>query len=420
MNYSDLLASPQAQLLKLERVKRKSALARWFNSRPLHTAQQTIYEHPARFRVVACGRRFGKTELGRRASVEVAVHGGYVWWVSPTYPMAQDVWQQLSMETRDIRTDLNKSEREIRFEGGGRLRVLSGDTPDRLRGAGLDFLVIDEAAFCDEMVWQVLRPALADPGKQGRALFLSTPRGRNWFWRLYGDGIDPQKEDWASWRMPSYKNPFFLSSETESARRDMPERMFKQEIEAEFLDDYGAVFRNVAACIVPTPAPHTDVVIGVDWGKSNDYTVLTAIDRKTLRVLEIDRFNQISWGLQRGRLEQMARKYNPSLILAESNSIGEPNIEELMRMGLPVQGFQTTGSTKPALIDGLALAFEQQAIGIPDDPVLINELQAYEMERLPSGNWRYSAPDGGHDDMVISLALAYRAASTSHLQLWIF
>lgn len=420
MNYSDLLASPQAQLVKLERVKRRSALKRWFDSRPLHEAQQAIYDNPSRFRVVACGRRFGKTELGRRESVEVAVHGGYVWWVSPTYPMAQDVWQQLSTETRDIRIDLNKSEHEIRFEGGGRLRVLSGDNPDRLRGAGLDFLVIDEAAFCNEMVWQVLRPALADPGKQGRALFLSTPRGRNWFWRLYADGLDSLKEEWASWRMPSYKNPFFLPSETEAARRDMPQRMFTQEIEAEFLEDYGTVFRGITECIKPAPESHDRVVMGIDWGRANDFTVLTVMDGITRTVLEVDRFNQINWSIQRGRVKALADKWQPMTILAEENSIGQPNIEALQAEGLPVQPFVTTSASKGQLIDDLALAFEQQTIGIPNDPVLINELQAYEMERLPSGVFRYSAPSGGHDDMVMSLALAYRAASTSRLQLWIF
>lgn len=412
MTYSDLLASPQAQLLKLEKARQKSALRRWFNSRPLHEAQYRIYKNRARFRVVACGRRFGKTELGRREAVEVATHGGYVWWISPTYPMSQDVWAQLNIETKDIRTGLNKSEREIRFEGGGKLRVLSGDDPDKLRGAGLDYLVIDEAAFCGEGVWQVLRPALAD--KQGRALFLSTPQGHNWFWRVYQAGLDPLKPEWASWRMPSMNNPFLPPSEIEAARRDMPERMFKQEIEAEFLEDGGAVFRNIDQCIKTPPEKSQvkSVVIGVDFARSQDFTVLTALDEASKCVLEIDRFNEVNWSVQRGRIQAMVQRWPTRLVVAESNSIGEPNIELLQNEGMKIQGFQTTASTKQPLIDALALAIENQQIGLVDNPVLINELQSYEMERTPSGNWRYSAPDGGHDDCVISLALAWYATNS--------
>lgn len=418
MNYSDLQASPQAQLFKLERVRRKSALQRWFQSRPLHPAQREIYENNSRFRVVACGRRFGKTELGRREAVEVAVYGGYVWWVSPSYKMAQDVWKQLTNETRDIRTGMVKSEHEIHFDGGGSVRVQSGDNPDGLRGAGLDFLVVDEAAFCSEDVWHVLRPSLSD--KQGRALFLSTPRGRNWFWRVYQDGLDHLKAEWAGWRMPSQRNPYLAASEIEAAKQEMPERMFQQEYLAEFLEDYGTVFRNVTACLMEhKPTTWGRTVMGIDWGKSNDFTVITVMDRETRQVIEIDRFNEIGWHLQRGRIRALADKYHPDLILAERNSIGDPNIEELQRDGLPVEGFDTTAQTKAPLIDDLALALEQQTIGIPDHPVLIGELQAYEMERLPSGKFRYGAPEGTHDDCVIALALALRAASVSKIQLWI-
>jgi hypothetical protein len=124
-------------------------------------------------------------------------------------------------------------------------------------------------------------------------------------------------------------------------------------------------------------------------------------------MVDMDRFNQIDWQLQRGRVKAMADKWRARTILAESNSIGEPNIEALRDMGLCVDSFATTPASKPGLIDALALAIENKEIGILDDPVLISELQAYEMERLPGGSFRYSAPEGGHDDTVIGLALAW-------------
>jgi phage terminase large subunit-like protein len=159
--------------------------------------------------------------------------------------------------------------------------------------------------------------------------------------------------------------------------------------------------------------------IGVDWGKSNDYTVLTVMDIAERRMVAMDRFNRIDYTVQRGRLEAMAGRYNPSVILAESNSMGEPIIEQLQRDGLPVRGFQTTNATKAQAIEALALAFERGDIAILNDPVLVGELQAYEMERLPSGMVRYGAPEGMHDDTVMSLALAWQAIETSGpLLLW--
>ena len=155
-------------------------------------------------------------------------------------------------------------------------------------------------------------------------------------------------------------------------------------------------------------------VMGVDWGKSNDFTVLSVVNETTRQQVYLDRFNQISWALQRGRLMALQERFKCRLILAELNSIGEPNVEQLRSDGLPIEGFQTTLSTKTPLIDGLSLAIEQEAITLLDDPIQVHELQSYEMNRLPSGIFRYSAPDGGHDDTVIALALAVRASIISN------
>ncbi len=91
--------------------------------------------------------------------------------------------------------------------------------------------------------------------------------------------------------------------------------------------------------------------------------------------------------------------------------MGQPLIEQLQRDGLPVVPFMTTNATKAQIIDALALAFERGDIRILADPVQVAELQAYEMERLPSGLMRYGAPEGMHDDTVMALALAWHAVS---------
>jgi hypothetical protein len=127
----------------------------------------------------------------------------------------------------------------------------------------------------------------------------------------------------------------------------------------------------------------------------------------------VDRFNQIDYALQTQRLKVLRDRYQPGVIIAESNAMGEPLVEQLWRDGLPVQPFTTTNATKAQIIDGLSMAFERGEITILNDDILINELQAYEMTRLPSGLFRYSAPEGMHDDCVMSLALAWAGVQDS-------
>jgi len=374
-----------------------------------HPGQAIILNHSARFRVVACGRRFGKTALAKLDVMITANDGGAAWWVLPTLPMAQAVWDDLTaLVGQDAQID--RSNKQILFPNGGVIAIKSAYEPDRLRGAGLDSVVIDEAAYCDEAVWAALRPSLSD--RQGRALLLSTPRGRNWFWRLYQKGADPLEPDWVAWRMPTEANPFIPLAEIQTARQDLPMRQFSQEYRAAFLEDYGSVFRNVRACLRP-PAKKLNepICFGVDWGRVNDYTAVVVLGMESRQVLAVDRFNQINWSVQRGRLLRLAKRWQPKLILAESNSIGGVNIEALREAGLPVQAFTTTHSSKNRLIDALTLAIENQAVGLIDDAVLLNELHAYTIERLPGGDFRYTAPAGGHDDTVIALALALHAAT---------
>lgn len=386
-----------------------------------HPGQALILNHPARFRVVACGRRFGKTEAAKLDLMITAFDGGVAWWVLPTYTMAQEVWGSLLLMLEPLAESVDRSSRQIYFANGGQIAVRSGHEPDRLRGTGLDSVVIDEAAYCHEEVWHAIRPALSDRqsvdyqgnSTRGRALLLSTPRGRNWFWEKYQMGMNPDEPDWVSWRMPTRANPLIPREEVESARRDMPERQFREEYAAEFLDDYGTVFRGVRECVVGEYVgnrPNEPLCFGIDWGRMDDYTAVVVMGMISRRVYAVTRFRGELWAVQRDKIKALVEKWRPQTIVAESNSIGGPNIELLMADGLPVQPFTTTAANKTRLIDTLALALESRGVGLPDDAVLVGELMAYEMTRTPTGDYRYSAPPGGHDDTVMALALALHAA----------
>ena len=335
--------------------------------------------------------------------------------MAPSYPVAAVCWRGIkALATQIPNISIRHTDKLITLPSGGEVQVRSADNPDSLRGEGLDFCVMDECAFIKESAWnEALRPALSD--RLGKALFISTPKGRNWFWRLWMLGNSGTDDEWRSWRFPTSNNPFIASTEIDAAQSNLPERIFQQEYLAEFIDDAGGIFRGVMAAATATAqeqaVPDHSYIMGVDWGKHNDYTVLTVVDSTTNEVVYLDRFSQIDYTTQLGRLDAAFVRFRPEQIIAERNSMGEPLVEQLFMRGYPVQPFTTTNASKAEAVDALALASEKGEIQIPNDPALIGELQAFEATRLPSGMLRYAAPEGMHDDMVISLALAWQGVA---------
>ena len=120
----------------------------------LHNGQQQVWDEKVRFRVLACGRRWGKTRLGSLMCVATALHGGRAWWVAPSYPVSAVGWRgikELSQQLPGV--DIRRVDRLITMPGGGTVQVRSADNPDSLRGEGLDFVVLDECAFIKEAAW---------------------------------------------------------------------------------------------------------------------------------------------------------------------------------------------------------------------------------------------------------------------------
>jgi len=355
---------------------------------------------------------WGKTRLGAALCIATALRGGTAWWVAPSYKTAAAGWRIIRWLARQIDgVEIRLGDRMVTMPGGGWVQVRSADDPDSLRGEGLDLVVLDECAFMRESAWtESLRPSLSD--REGKALFISTPKGRNWFFYRWQAG-NLGEDEWASWNFPTGDNPYINPAEIEKAKAGLPDRIFRQEYLAEFIDDAGGVFRGVVQAMTATEqtkaiAEH-GYIFGVDWGKSADFTVITVVDAKLRAVVAMDRFNQIDYSLQRARLGVLYEQFQPEQIIAESNSMGEPIIEQLRQDGLPVVPFLTTNASKTQAIEALALAIERQDISLIPDETLIAELQAYEAKRLPSGLLRYTAPEGMHDDCVMSLALAWQA-----------
>jgi hypothetical protein len=385
----------------------------------LHPSQRKVVNEAKRFNVVDCGRRFGKTMLGMNRAKQTLRQGLPVGWFAPTYKLVTEVWAEMRRDLRDEMTGLgNKTEMRLELTNGAIFEMWTLDNPDAGRSRKYARVIVDEAAMVKNLMdaWTAsIRPTLTD--LKGDAWFLSTPKGRNAFWQLYQLGVDSQHPDWACWQMPTVMNPYIDPVEIEAARQMLPERIFLQEYLAEFLEDGGGVFRRVMEAATATPEDRGKegkrYLYGVDWGKHQDFTTIVVIDPERRRMVACDRFNQIDYVLQVGRLHAMCNRFKPMAIHAEKNSIGEPIIERLQRDGLPVKPFTTTNASKAEIIEGLSLAFERGEIEIVNDPILIGELLAYDAERLPSGMLRYGAPEGMHDDYVMGLALAWHGCMNS-------
>lgn len=389
----------------------------------LHEAQREIVgdglDKPPRFRVVICGRRFGKSKLAVAEIARLALTTGKPYaYFAPTYRYLAPMWRAFKQTLAPAIRLKNENERTLELIGGGVIECWSLDNPDAARGRAYAGIVIDEAALVKDgdYVWQAtLRPTLVD--HQGWALFISTPRGRNYLYQLYRLGVDPEQTDWAAFRYPTSANPYVPEGEIEAAREALPERLFRQEFLAEWLDDEASVFRNVDAAAVLEAAHPRDLpadaqcIMGVDWARKEDYTVATVLDSHNRRQVFMDRFNRIAWTQQVKRIVEIAKAYNVKRLLYDATGVGDA-VSALLgqQTDLPcaTEGIQITAQNKASMIESLAIAIERGELKLLKNPYQLSELKAFEMDRLPSGRYRYGAPSGMHDDTVMALAIAWQ------------
>lgn len=386
-----------------------------------HAGQLPVHKSKARFKVVPCGRRFGKTLLGCNELAKFSCEhskklGG---WVAPTYRQTKIAYGLLKTALKPIIAHTSDSELIIELVNGSRMMFCSSDNYDALRGFGIHFLVLDECADVNEKAWtEVLRPTLSDT--RGKALFLGTPKGRNFFYTLYQRGLDPEYPDWESFTAPTSANPYIPRSEIEAAKSELPEMVYQQEYLAVFLAESAGVFTGIDACVAGEfvePQKDCSYVIGWDVAKYKDYSVLTVINTSTMHVDYWERSNQVDYTVQLGKVVMLAEKYNHAYVLQDSTGVGDPLLEQLQRRGLRADGYLFTNASKKILIETLAVGLQHGSLTFPDLPILIQELRQMEYTMTPSRLVQYSAPQGAHDDTVMSLALAYYAAASPRVPL---
>lgn len=226
-----------------DRVALQETPETWRFDLRFHPAQQAIWEDPARFKVVAAGRRFGKTTLAMAFALVVATSrpNALVLWAAPNHDTARKAMRaMLRLIPRRYR-EANRTTQEIFLSTGGIIMFRSAERFDNLRGDGLDAAVCDEAAFMPEAAWtQAIRPALSD--KKGVALLISTFDGENWFWHAYRRAIEPKNVLWQGWTFTTLDNPYIDPQEVEDAKATLPREVFLQEFMASPMAFAGAVF----------------------------------------------------------------------------------------------------------------------------------------------------------------------------------
>lgn len=404
-----------------------------------HSKQAAFLNSPAKRKAIVAGRRGGKTTGTGILGVEKMLSGGRVLQAAPTADQTDRFWdvcinaldeliqarivyknetkRVLEFRSRQFRvepTKLRHGETEIEVPEFPRIRTKTAWDAQTLRGDYADVLILEEYSYMDKSAWdEVGAPMLLD--NNGDAVFIFTPNRRNHAHALYTRALADTTGRWGAWHFTSHDNPHLDEQALFEITADLTEDAYKQEIMAEFLENSGAVFRNIPACCIlepGSPEDHKDheLVAGVDWGKVEDYTVISIGCRNCRQEVAIDRFHGIEYRLARQRIKVLADRWGVYDILAESNAMGTPIIEEMQYAGLPVRAFATTASSKPPLIENLALTLEREEVHFLADPVAKAELEAYEMRTSANtGRATYSAPEGVHDDTVIARALMCQA-----------
>ena len=234
--------------------------------------QQEVFKDETRFKVVAAGRRCGKSRLSAVTLLIEALNcpvGSAVMYIAPTLGMARTIMYDLLLDLgKPVIKSAHVNNLEITLVNGRKIMLRGADNPDSLRGVSLTYVVLDECAFIKEDTWQkIIRAALSD--KKGRALFISTPSGRNWFYDIFNLGKEGEDEEWKSWHKTTADNETIDPKEIEAAKRTLSSFAFKQEYLSSF-DTTGAdVFKHEWIKREPEPK-NGSYVVAIDLAGFQD------------------------------------------------------------------------------------------------------------------------------------------------------
>ena len=382
-----------------------------------HPAQRQmidgILNSKAKYHVACVGRQFGKSLMAMNLVLYWAINDSpcRILWVSPVYSQTDKVQKELmqAIGGSGIVESCNYSSSEIKLKNGSVILFRSAERYDNIRGLTMDRGVLDEAAFMKDEAWrEAIRPVFM-VSRNAKILFVSTPKGKNWFYDLYQLGISEDNPQYAAYTGSSYDTPYIDKQEIEDAKKTLPENVFQQEYLARFIDAGGEVFSNLDKnTFTHYTQPIGKVFCGVDLGKQEDFTVATFID-STGKVVDIYRANAQEWTKMTQEIIKRAQRWNAT-VMVECNSIGDVIFEQIKKQWSNTHPFTTSSKSKQEIIEGLILDMNETVIRIPSRELfthLWDELTVFTYEYNPkTRSLRYGHPTGLHDDTVLSLAIA--------------
>lgn len=363
------------------------------------------------FIVSVLGRQFGKTTLAENLAIYWALNSPdrIVYWVSPTDSQAQKVYKEIIhaiFESGVIKSKkMPRGDTEIVFKNNSKILFRSAASEDSLRGQSVDYMILDEAAFIKrDTVEMILLPMLNVRGK--KCLFISTPKGKNYLYEYFMKG--QTEASWKSLRYSTLQSPLANAQLIDMFKKTLPEKLFKQEIEAEFIDS-SSVFNNISEllCLEPHNEPQsgTKYFAGIDIGFINDASVLSILDDFG-NLVKYYRWTDLESPELIQEILKLNAKWRFESITIETNNQGLTIYQELKRKMSNLNEFNTNSKTKPEIINRLIHLFNMKEIKLVNDEYLRIELEGFIFKQNDLGNIKFMADYGFYDDVVMSLAIA--------------
>lgn len=374
-----------------------------------------IISSSAMYHVICSGRQNGKSYLCKQLLLYFAINNPQwqIMYVSMTYSQTNKLYKEIlnAIKPSGVIAYTNSKENSIVLVNGSEIYFKSYNNADAIRGYSLDLLIIDEAAYCKDEDWNaVFRPTLAVRGK--KCVLCSTPRGRNWFYTLFQYGIDDENHNFKSYKATYKDNPFANADEINSAKKQLPEKIFQSEYLAEFVDGSLSVFDGVSDC-VNNELPTGKKYAAIDVGRQNDYTVLTVMSGGN--VIYIGRWRNQTWETITNNIIVQLRCYQPISCWVEVNGIGDVFVEMLQTalqtpmnadIRTKIKPWVTSNQSKNNAVEQLISDFQTRSINIPNNDDLLFELNNFECSFSKTNRAIcYSGRQGVHDDCVMSLAI---------------
>ncbi|WP_316797311.1 terminase large subunit domain-containing protein [Pedobacter agri] len=373
-----------------------------------HASQLKVLNSPKRFVTLLAGRRFGKSAISACISISNAANQRYVAYVTPTYALAKIFFEEILELMPNGLVTSNKTDLTITFLGGGYIQFFTGERLDLFRSRKFHYVIVDEAAFIPDLEngWlKAIRPTLTD--YQGKALFISTPKGKDYFYQLYNKGLDELETDWVSFHFSTFDNPHISLAEIETARLELPEAVFNQEYLAIAGESTSTIVatKYIVAGTLKELSTEPTAVYGIDISSgSNDYCVITGLSH-TGNMTYFDRWRSPDFDILYNKVKALPAE---KLKVIDKTGIGTPALHELNKSVQNIIGYTISTTTKPELIKNMILGIEQGNLKFNEHTA--NELSIFEYTYTSTGHLKYGnkAGSANYDDSVISMALAYK------------